>query len=133
MLMIIDPRFTDQVWPAVAPLLEPAVNQNHGDATLDQLKRDVAFGVETLVVCQEDDVVMGAATVKLVQLPNKRVAYMTYAGGVGIVTPEVVGEVGQWCKSQGASELRASCGESRARLYQRVGFEEMNRVVRVQL
>lgn len=132
-LVAIDRRYIDQAWPFVVDMLKPAVECNHGEATLEQVRSQIAYGDASLLVWQEDQTPTGAAVVEFVQHPNMRVAHISYIGGRSIVRQDVFNQVKEWCRSQGASEVRALCDEAHARLFGRTGFTEIYRLVKVTL
>lgn len=134
MLIHITPRTLDNAWPLAEPMLREAVGLNQGEALLDQVRMQVAFSFAHLLLWQEQGHYTGAGVVEVVQFPNVRVAYLTYLGGRAIVNVEVLDAVKAWCREQGASEIRGFCGsEAHVRLYERVGCEEIYRVMRVKL
>lgn len=132
-LQLVPLTHIDAVWKSVKPLLEKAVIKNHGEASLDQVKMQLSQGDAHLIIASENDTLGGAAVIEFVQHPNVRVAHVSYAGGKGIITEEVMAQLGSWAKSMGASELRTLCGESQARLFSRVGYHEIYRMMKVAL
>ena len=136
MLLQVDKAKMDLAWPLAENLLRPALDCNHGEATLDQVRAQLAYGSATLLLWANDgdeSAVTGAAVVEFIQHPNKRIAHLSYIGGKSIVTPEVFSVVASWCRDQGASEVRALCDVAHARLFARTGFSEIYRMVKVSL
>lgn len=129
-LELIPRTHVDQVWPVVAPMLEPALAT---ECSIDQLRMLVVRGESHLIVMLEDGAVVGATTVEFTNYPNKRIAVGGAFGGRGVCTQEVFDQIKQWCKSMGASEFRTYCKDAQARLYARVGMEKIYNVVGVQL
>ena len=132
-LLHVNRKFIDQAWPTAESLLSVAIGCNHGEATLDQVKAQCAFGAAELLLWYEGEACTGVAVIEFVQHPNLRVAHISYIGGRGIVNADVFSEVQTWCRQQGASEIRALCDESHARLFERTGFYEIYRMVKVAL
>lgn len=132
-LIHIHSQYVDAVWPQVAHLLKPALDCNKGEATLDQVRMQVAQGQAHLLVAQESDEVVGAGIIEFVQHPNRRVAHVSYIGGRHLVNANVHEELKQWCRSHGASEVRALCDEAHTQLFSRVGYEEIYTMVRITL
>lgn len=132
-LQLIQSTHVDQFWDIAKPMLEAAIAKNHGEATIDQLKMQVSSKAAHLVLSETDGIFSGAAVIEFEQQPNIRIAHISYLGGKGIITDEAAMQLGEWCKSMGASELRAFCGESQARLFGRVGYQEIYRVMRLPL
>ena len=133
MLIHIAPKFLDEVWPQVEPLLLPAVASNRDEATLAQVKMQLAYGQADLLLWEVDAVLLGAGVVEFVQHPNKRVAHVSYAGGRQLMTPVMFAAVKAWCRQQGASEIRALCGAAQARLFRRLGYEPIYSMIGVAL
>lgn len=133
MLIHVQRKYLDQAWPTAEGLLSVAIGCNHGEATLDQVKSQIAYGGADLLLWYEGEACLGAAVIEFVQHPNVRVAHISYIGGRGIVRDDVFAELSNWCRQQGASEIRALCDESHARLFERTGFYEIYRMVKVAL
>ena len=133
MLTHIDRRYLDQVWPAVAPLLAQAVEKNHGEGDLAQLRAQVAYGGAELLVWQEkpEDAIRAVATVEWKQYPNYRAAWVSYMSGHEMAG--AMGEVREWAKQQGASKIECLCGKAQAKLFEQRGFAEAYRLMRYDL
>lgn len=96
---------------------------------MDQVRAQIAFGDARLLAWEQTPgEVTGAAVIEFVQHPNMRVAHVSYIGGVGLVESAPFAELKSWCRSQGASEIRALCDESHARLFASVGLVELYRM-----
>jgi hypothetical protein len=106
-----------QIWPVIEPMFERAVAASIGDTTLESLKLSIVNKYQTLLVAVKDNRIIGAATIKLENHPNNRIAYITALGGRGIVDKEVFNQVEQWAKANGATKIRALAKESQTRLY----------------
>jgi hypothetical protein len=112
------------VWPLVEPMLDKALLVSQNDYDIRHLKLYVTSKAQTLLVAVEDNKIVGAATLSLVNYPNYRVATIIAMGGKAIVKPEVFEQVVQWAKAQGATKIRAAARESQARLYrQKAGLD----------
>lgn len=127
----IDPRFLDRVWPEVAPILERAIAQSHGEHTIDQLRAEIAFGGSHLLVQSDGEAVIAAATVQFKQYPNFRTAWVSYLAGK--TSDEAWSVLKQWAIDHGASYIESLCGPAQARLFSHYGFEEAYRLVRCKL
>jgi hypothetical protein len=106
------------VWPVVEPMLKRSVESSMGDSTIDSLKVDILYKMQTLVVAVQDNNIIGAATLKIENYPTQRVVYITSTGGKGIINEEVFGQIETWAKANGASKVRAVARPAQARLYQ---------------
>lgn len=134
MLTQISPKQLDGLWPQIAELLAPALACNRGEATLSQVRMQLAYGHAHLLAWSESDPLKGGvAVIEFVQHPNRRIAHISYIGGRGIVRAEVFEHVKAWCKQQGASEIRALCDDAHARLFARQGMTDIYRMVGVAL
>jgi hypothetical protein len=105
------------IWPLVEPMLDKALVVSQNDYDINHLKLYVTNKAQTLLVAVEDNKIVGAATLSILNYPNHRVATIIAMGGRAIVKPEVFEQVVQWAKSQGATKIRAAAREAQARLY----------------
>ena len=112
------------IWPLVEPMLDKALLVSQNDYDIRHLKLYVTNKAQTLLVAVEDNKIVGAATISLLNYPNYRVATIVAMGGRAIVKPEVFEQVVQWAKAQGATKIRAAAREAQARLYrQKAGLD----------
>lgn len=128
----VAPEYIHQVWPQVKDFLEQGVDAGipDVDCTVDQLKIQLASGVQVLFVALDDSGIHGAATVTINTMPNHRVATITALGGKGVVGNETFLQIVDWAKSQGATKIRAWAKDAQVRLYKRsVGLEPVATVV----
>jgi hypothetical protein len=112
------------IWPIVEPMLDKALTVSQNDYDIRHLKLYVTSKAQTLLVAVENNKIVGAATLSLLNYPNHRVATIVAMGGRAIVKPEVFEQVVQWAKAQGATKIRAASREAQARLYrQKAGLD----------
>jgi hypothetical protein len=112
------------IWPLVEPMLDKALLVSQNDYDIRHLKLYVTSKAQTLLVAVEDNKIVGAATISLLNYPNYRVATIVAMGGRAIVKPEVFEQVVQWAKAQGATKIRAAARGAQARLYrQKAGLD----------
>lgn len=130
MLTHIDRRYLDQVWPSVAPMLAQAVEKNHGENDLAQLRAQIAFGGAHLLIWEAGEE-RTAVTVEFKQYANYRTAWVSYMAGV--LTPEAFLAFAAWARDKGASKIECLAGESQARLFTKQGFREAYRLMRYEL
>lgn len=123
-VQIVSPANIYQIWYKIEPYFEAAELEGMGDCTTCQLKLQLVSGAQTLLIAVDgEQVIQGAASLSLQNLPNHRVAVITSIGGKGIVDEEVFNQVVSWAKSQGATKIRAWAKDAQARLYrQKVGL-----------
>lgn len=130
-VQIVAPVNIYQIWDKIEPYFIAAEAEGTGDCTTSQLKLQLISGVVSLLVAvNEEQIIQGAASIVLQNLPNHRVAVITALGGKGIVNEEVFEQVVVWAKSQGATKIRAWAKDSQVRLYrQKAGLNTTTNVV----
>lgn len=122
------------VWKSVEGYLEGALAFSGGDYTIEQVKVYVSKGEWVLVVAlDEDNVVKGAATANIFNMPNDRIAFVTAIGGKHISTRESFAQLKNIFKGFGATKIQGAARESIARLWKRFDFEERYRIVEVKI
>jgi hypothetical protein len=118
------------VWPHVEQFLTNSLNEGTGDFDLEHLKVWLVNGEQALLIFVDDEKIVGCGTIKFINYPNHRVAFITSCGGRSIVKPDVWQQVEDWCKSLGATKIQAWAKDAQARLYrQSVGFTPVCNVV----
>jgi len=119
-----------QAWPAVAGYLEDANLFGGGDYTLDQIRMLVSNGSWLLLVAiSDEEKLCGAATVSFNNMPNDRVAFITFIGGKLISNKDTFKQLSELLRAYGATKIQGAARESVARLWQRYGFEERHVIV----
>lgn len=134
-LVLIFPDFIHAVWPSVAPMLERALAYGDGKFNVDQLKLMVIRNEQSLLVAyNEQERVIGAATVAFQSYPNARTAFVTAIGGKLITNEKLNAQLEDFCVRQGATEIEGWARESVARLWrQKFGYEQPCVIVRKKL
>jgi hypothetical protein len=128
MLTHIDPRFLDAVWPEVAPILAKAIAKNNGECDLAQLRAQIAYGGAHLLVWQEGEATIAAASIEFKQYPNFRAAHVAYLAGQ--TSNDFWGAFRAWAKASGASCVEGWCGEAEERLFKHFGMTPTYRLMR---
>jgi hypothetical protein len=119
-----------QVWPKVEGWIEDAILYGGGDYTLDQIQLLVSNGSWLLLVATDGpDLFYGAATVSFSNMPNDRVAFITFIGGKLISSQDTFKQLINILKAHGATKIQGAARESVARLWRRYGFEERHVIV----
>jgi len=114
-----------QTWPLVEEYIASAQKYGGDDYTLDQIKALVGQGQWVLLVAiDEENKVHGAATINFINMPNDRVAFITFIGGRLISSQDTFGQLSRVLKSFGATKIQGAAREAIARLWSRYGFEE---------
>ena len=123
-------EYVYQFWPIIGPMLERSVASGVNDCTAEQMKMSLAHGKELLFVVTEDEEIIGAFVVNIINYPNHRVAQTTAMGGKGLFDENTVKEYEDWCRSQGCTKIRAWAKDAQARLYRmKLGLEKSMNVV----
>jgi hypothetical protein len=127
-------NYCAQVWPSVEKYIVEANKYGGDDYTLDQVKAYVCSGQWLLLVAvDEQGAIHGAATVSFLNMPNDRIAFITFIGGRLISNKETYAQMVKIFKSLGATKIQGAARESIARLWSRYGFEERYRIVEAKI
>ena len=130
----VSPRELPQVWPIAAPLLQKAIDTEPDYITIEQVEHFVRTGKSYLLVWEEPEVgITGAATIEFLDYPRERVAHIGLTGGKGIANPLVFGEVKNWMRLYGATKAQCWTKGALVRVYEKIGFENTQQVMRVSL
>lgn len=115
----------NQAWPSVEGHLASALRHSGGEYTIDQLRMMLARGEHALLTVMLGECVVGAASVVFENHPSARIAFISAVGGRMISTPEIWGQLQNWCIEQGATRIRGACRPAAARLWQqKFGFKQ---------
>ena len=126
----VSTNYCAQVWPSVEKHIVSALEYGGDDYTLDQVKAFVCKGEWLLLVAvDEQGAIHGAATVSFLNMPNARIAFITFIGGKLISSRDTYAQMVQIFKQFGATKIQGAARESIARLWHRYGFEEKYRIV----
>ena len=134
--MIIQPvplELVQQVWPKVEGFLESANEFGGGDYTLEQIRLLVSNGSWLLLVATKDDLIHGAVTVSFSNMPNDRVAFITFIGGKLISSQDAFKQLANVLRAHGATKIQGAVRGSVARLWRRFGFYERHAIVETKL
>lgn len=130
-LQIVAPEHIHYVWDVVSPMLEVAiVNFEHSDFNIEHLKVLIIEQYQFLFVVLEDNKIIGAFTVELINQPNHRIAHTTCMGGKGLFNTDTVKQYEDWARNQGITKIRAYAQDAQARLFKiKLGLEKVTNVV----
>lgn len=127
-------QHVNQTWPLIESYLAEAQKYGGDDYTLDQIKVYIAQGTWLLIVAvDEEGKLHGAATVNFINMPNDRVAFITYIGGRLISNRDTFAQFKNVLKSFGATKIQGAAREAIARLWSRYGFEERYIIVETKI
>lgn len=129
----IPPHQVVAVWPKVEPFLADAFAYSAGEYSLEQLRAYLTDGRQFLLAFVEDGVAHGAMTICPESHPNASVAFVTAIGGCSLMTPALIDGFFAWCKAQGFTRVQGATHRSAARLFERIGFQEIYRIVEYRL
>jgi hypothetical protein len=128
---LVAPEHIHQVWGEVEPLLNQAfVDYDKPDYDVAHLKVLIINQLQYLFVVADDDKIIGAFTVEIMNCPNHRIAHTTSMGGKGVFSSDTVEQYEGWARLQGVTKIRAYAQDAQARLFkQKLGLEKVTTVV----
>ena len=133
-LIHVDPRFLNNVWPKVAPMLQRAIDLDPDEIDISQVELLIRQGHMQLLVWENDEKeVTGAATVEFIDYPKKRVAVVGLMGGTGIVRDAVFSLAQEWMRKNGATLAKCWAKGSLVKMYEKMGMENTHQVMRMAL
>ena len=130
-VQIVAPGHIHAVWPVVRGLLNTAIiNYEYADYDVEHLKVLLIKEFQVLFVVLENNKIIGAFTVEIINYPNHRVAHTTTMGGKGLFDINTVKQYEDWCKSNGVTKIRAYAQDAQARLFKiKLGLNAVTHVV----
>lgn len=132
--VLVSPSDVPAVWPDLSGYLTEALDCASGELDAGQLRLLLLRGEAKLVALVEGEDVKGALAIEFTDYPNYRVGHIIAAGGTGLTLEgEAWDQVKAWLRSDGCRYVEAFTGESRARLFKRLGLETVYQVVRSEL
>lgn len=122
----------DQAWKQGANALAKACDLSGGEITGDQLKMILSRGERTLLRMDSEGETMGWGAVRIDQLPNMRVLFITDLVGRGF--DQFFVEIKLMAAALGCSRIRCAAKPAQARLYRmKTGFLPVYEILEVQL
>lgn len=130
-VQLVAPGHINAVWPIVRGLLNTAIiNYDNSDYDIEHLKVFLIKEFELLFVVIEDNNIIGAYTVEIINHPKHKIAHTTCMGGKGIFDIDTVKQYEDWCKSNGITKIRAYAKDAQARLFKmKLGLNVVTHVV----
>ena len=131
LVQIVAPSYIHAVWAEVRPLLNNAiVKYDHADYDVEHLKVLLIREYQVLFVVLEDNKIIGAFTVEVINYPNHRVAHTTTMGGKGVFDKNTIAQYEDWCRGNGVTKIRAFAQDGQARLFKmKLGLNAVTHVV----
>lgn len=130
-LWVVDPEYLSTQWPIAAPFLQRAIDESHGEITLEEIRKGVSLGEYGVIAVYEGDVPIAAVAIEVRNHPNKRVLYITLAGGsrsdewVSLV----VAEAERYARQFGCSSVYISGRRGWVKKLANEGFHEYYTVI----
>ena len=123
----------DLAWKEGASCLAEACDKSGGEITGDQLKMILSRGERTLIRMDAEDGVRGWGVVRVDQLPNLRVLFVTdlvaHNGGFH----EFFEAIKEMARTLGCSRVRCAAGVAQERLYRmKCGFRPVYQILEVE-
>ena len=129
-LHIVDPNNVYRLWHLLQPFFEKSNSQGPQDSTVDQMKTSLAKGYHILFIVVDEEVIIGAFAVEIINYSNHRVAHTVALGGKGLFDVDTIEQYENWARNQGCTKIRAWAKDAQARLYRmKMGFEKSMNVV----
>lgn len=132
-LVPINQNFIDKAWKDGASCLSEACATSGGEITGDQLKMVLSRGERTLLRMDAEGQTVGWAVIRIDQLPNMRVLFITdlvaHNGGF----ERFFQSIKDMAASLGCSRVRCAAKPAQARLYaMKCGFSSVYSILEVQ-
>lgn len=133
-LVPIPAQFVDKAWADGASCLARACDTSGGEIEGPQLKMLLARGERTLIRMDDDDHAVGWGVVRVDQLPNMRVLFITDLVAPGAHFERFFDEIKALAQAQGCSRIRCAAGPVQERLYRmKASFRPVYTIMEVQL
>ena len=122
----------DIAWQEGASCLHEACDVSGGEITGDQLKMIPSRGERTLIRMDAEDGIKGWGVVRVDQLPNIRVLFVTDLVAHNGHFEAFFDAIKEMARSLGCSRIRCAAGPAQERLYRMTcGFEPVYRILEV--
>ena len=122
----------DLAWRDGASCLAEACDTSGGDITGDQLKLILSRGERTLIRMDAVDGVRGWGVVRVDQLPNVRVLFVTNLVAHNKKFHHFFSAIKDMARSLGCSKVRCAAGQAQERLYSmKYGFKPVYSILEV--
>ena len=129
-LELIDSRFIDKAYAEGASCLSEACKQSGGEIEGPQLKMILARGERTLVRMDDDGKTVGWGVIRIDQLPNMRVLFVTDLVAPGGNFEKFFEAIKELAISSGCIKIRCAAKPAQARLYSiKCGFQPVYSVM----
>lgn len=134
MLVPIPSTHIDAAWKAGASELAKACDTSGGEITGDQLKMILSRGERTLIRMDSDGQAVGWGVVRVDQLPNIRVLFVTDLVAPGAHFETFFEDLRALATQSGCSVIRCAAKPAQARLYRmKVGFRPVYEILETEV
>lgn len=131
-LIPIPATHVDFAWRDGASMLGEACATSGGEITGDQLKFMLAHGERTLLQMRDDEVVVGWGVIRVDQLPNMRVLFITDLAASHGHFERFFQAIKDMAASLGCSRVRCAAKPAQERLYRmKCGFSPVYQIMEV--
>lgn len=128
----IDQRFIDAAWRDGAHVLSAACDSSGGEIEGPQLKMMLSRGERTLIRMDNDEKTVGWGVVRVDQLPNLRVLFITDLAAPHGHFENFFTAIKELAASLGCSRVRCAAKPAQARLYRiKTGFQPVYEILEV--
>ena len=117
MLTPVPAHMIDFAWKEGASELARACDTSGGEITGDQLKMILARGERTLIRMESEGQTVGWGVVRIDQLPNMRVLFVTDLVAPGAHFERFLGDLKGMAAQYGCSRVRCAAKPAQSRLY----------------
>lgn len=132
-LLSVNPHHIDQAWRDGAHSLSLACDVSGGEITGDQLKMLLSRGERTLLAMVDNEQTVGWGVVRVDQLPNLRVLFITDLAAPGGHFESFFEAIKELARVWGCSRVRCAAGPVQARLYRmKCGFTPVYQILEVE-
>lgn len=127
-------KFVDKAWKEGADSLKEACFDQSGEVTIDQLKMLISRGERILLKMADGDTIKGWGVVRIDQLPNLRVMYVTNLVAHNGDFERFFELLCQVAKSEGCSRVRCAAKPAQERLFRmKCGFKPIYNVLETEV
>jgi hypothetical protein len=132
-LVPINANFIDMAWAEGASCLAEACDTSGGEITGDQLKMILSRGERTLIQMQDGDEIVGWGVVRVDQLPNIRVLFITDLVAHNGSFEKFFQAIKDMGRQLGCSRVRCAAKPAQERLYRaKCGFQPVYSILEVE-
>lgn len=131
-LLTVPATHIDLAWKDGAACLAEACETSGGEITGDQLKMILSRGERTLIRMDDETGTVGWGVVRIDQLPNVRVLFITDMVAHGASFERFFEEIKAMARGHGCSRVRCAAKPVQERLYrQKCGFKPVYQILEV--